>query len=141
MPVAIVVLPETIPAIYSEKTESALLDRLRNLKGAHNFQTRREAVDWLRSLALPSGWFIDVDAAKTFTQQCRDETPMTPEELATIREKVGMTRADFATALGYGGNSNTRHKHVHELEAGKKAIMPEKAQRARALYVAETAST
>jgi hypothetical protein len=36
--------------------------------------------------------------------------------VATARKALGMGRAQFATALGMGGNDNTRHKSIHDIE-------------------------
>lgn len=47
---------------------------------------------------------------------------MTPVVFATIRQQLGLTRAQFARALGYTGNDNTCHKQIWEMENGKKPI-------------------
>lgn len=59
-------------------------------------------------------------------------------ELRSIREALGMTRAEFAEALGFKGNDNTRHKQIFEMESGAKPIMSERARAARALAADKT---
>ena len=140
MPVAIVVLPDTIPAIFSETDDARLVARLATLKGAPALADVADARAWLASLVLPSGWFADEAAARAFVAQCKAPETMTPSVFAHIREESGMTREAFGAALGYAGNSNTRHKQVLQMERGEKPILAEKAVRARAI-AAESAIT
>jgi 2-methylcitrate dehydratase PrpD len=60
--------------------------------------------------------------------------------LRSIRELLGMSRADFAAAIGFEGNSNTAHKQIFEMESETKKIMPARALAARALYAAYLAT-
>lgn len=141
MPVAIVVLPDTIPAIFSETDDARLVARLGTLKGAPALADVADARAWLASLALPSGWFADEAAARAFVAQCKAPETMTPSVFAHIREESGMTREAFGAALGYAGNSNTRHKQVLQMERGEKPILAEKAVRARAIAIEALIST
>lgn len=137
MPTAIVILPGAIPGIYEERTNDLLLARLRKLKPAPKLDDIAAAKTWLRTLPLPSGWFASAAEAKAFADQCAAERarPMTGGELREIRETLGLTREAFAEDLGFTGNSNTAHKQIYEMENGAKPIMPERALRARALFV------
>jgi hypothetical protein len=133
MPVVIVVLPEALPAILVEATDDALLARIASLRGAPTFEAPDKARAWLATLPLPSGWFASEADAGAFVSQCKTPQAMTPKELAAIRSATGLSRDAFAKAIGYAGNSNTRHKQIFDMENGKKAIMPDKALRVRAL--------
>ena len=42
---------------------------------------------------------------------------MTPTEIKTAREALGLTQAQIATLLGYGGQSR-----IAEIEGGKKGV-------------------
>lgn len=139
MPVAIVVLDDgTIPAIYVEKTDALLAARLATLNAAEEIEDPRTARLWLSSLPEPSGWFENVEEAKAFVARTRRPSTMEGAELRKIREALGMTRAEFAEALGFKGNENTRHKQIFEMENGAKPIMSERARAARALAAGTT---
>ena len=48
---------------------------------------------------------------------------MTPSELRSIREKCGLTQADFALALGYRNHDRPGlRQQVNDMEAGRKSI-------------------
>ncbi|MCF3935023.1 hypothetical protein L1787_16585 [Acuticoccus sp. M5D2P5] len=134
MPIAIVFREDgSIPAIYSEKTDALLAARLGELPGAPEKADAKTLRAWLYTLPEPSGWFASVDEARSLLARSRQEPAMQKDELRHIRETLGMTRAEFADALGFKGNDNTRHKQVFEMESGSKPIMPERARRARSL--------
>ncbi|GAA6192562.1 hypothetical protein [Phaeobacter sp. NW0010-22] len=38
------------------------------------------------------------------------------EEIRNVYEALGVSREEFATVLGYGGNSNTLHKQIIKIE-------------------------
>ncbi|WP_299686650.1 hypothetical protein [uncultured Tateyamaria sp.] len=118
MPVAIVMSNgSAIPAVLSENTESALLDALRNLSDAPALKTAHEARQWLQSLPAPSGWFGSPTEARAHVQRMHEPVPApSGDEVRHARESLSMSRADFATALGFGGNTNTRHKLMHDIE-------------------------
>lgn len=59
---------------------------------------------------------------------------MSGDEMKGIREALKMSRADFAAAIGFKGNPNTRNKDIFDMEIGKKPIMPVRARNARALF-------
>ncbi|MEP3635220.1 MAG: hypothetical protein ABJM82_16175 [Shimia thalassica] len=40
---------------------------------------------------------------------------------------------DFAEAIGYAGNPNTRHKTIWEIENGEKSLRPDAVRALRAL--------
>ena len=132
MPVAIVVLEDQLPAILRERTERGLLAALDQLVDAPHIESSAEAIEWLSTLAYPSGWFHSIAAAKAHIEGNPEHT-MDGTELKNIRTKIGETRANFALKLGYRGNENTRHKQIFELETNKKPIMPDRADKARAL--------
>lgn len=137
MPIAIVVQTDgTIPAVLEEATEPQLLDRLRGLARAPALASIGDAREWLAALPPPSGWFLSTAEAQAHVERFRREEEMAPTELAAIRDRVGMTRVQFAQALGYTGNDNTCHKQVWEMEQGKKPISAAKARIARALLAA-----
>jgi hypothetical protein len=47
---------------------------------------------------------------------------MKPEELTAIRVRFGLTKREFAYALGYSGNRNTLHLMMDRYESGRKPI-------------------
>ena len=54
---------------------------------------------------------------------------MTPDELRSIRERLGLYQADFALALGY--RNHTRQglrQQVNDMEGGRKSITPQVAR-------------
>ncbi|WP_146620007.1 hypothetical protein [Acuticoccus sediminis] len=135
MPVAIVFHDDgTVPALFSEKSDKLLAARIGALPGAPPNADIASLRAWLASLPDPSGWFGSVEEAKAYVARVRAEHVMGKDELRSIREATGLSRAAFGEALGFGGNDNTRHKQVFEMESGAKPIMPERARRARALF-------
>ncbi len=118
MPVAIVVSEgNAIPAIFAEDTERALLEALRDIDRAPELKSANAAREWLQALPQPSGWFATAAEASAHVQRIHRPVPApTGQEVRTARESLGMSRAEFATALGFGGNDNTRHKLVHDIE-------------------------
>lgn len=51
-----------------------------------------------------------------------DEDAMTGAELAEIRQRFGMTPAQFGSMLGYTGNRNTLDLLIRRYESGAKVI-------------------
>lgn len=125
MPVAIAVLPDgIIPAIYSEKSNDQLLERLRTIKDAPKLQTVAEAQNWLATLQEPSGWFETAELAHLYTSRMRQEVQFSGPFVAQAREALGedgkpMSRAQFGALIGIGGKDNTRHKTVFDAERDK----------------------
>lgn len=60
---------------------------------------------------------------------------MTGDDMRTIRAGLGLTRVQFARAIGYRGNDDTCQKSVEEYEKEKREIPPWIATRVRALDV------
>jgi hypothetical protein len=118
MPIAIVLSTQgAVPAILAEDTAEDLVARLAALKEAPEFKDQAEARLWLQGLPAPSGWFHTVEEAKAHVQRMQEPAPMLAgATVATARKALGMGRAQFATALGMGGNDNTRHKSIHDIE-------------------------
>lgn len=135
MPVAIVISDDgAIPAILMEKSDALLVERLSTLQGAPELHGPADARKWLFGLPEPSGWFASVDEAHAYLDRVRKPpSDMTGAEMKQIRTGLGMTRAEFAAALGFGGSDSTKHNHVFKMESGSKPIMQERARAARAL--------
>lgn len=136
MPVAILFNAQNItPRIFSEDTDDALLERLNALGEAPPLSSVEDAELWLESLLSPSGWFSSIAAAQAhLSRVLSEEAPdMTGAEVREAREGMGLTRAAFALKLGYGGNDNTRHKAIFEVEIGKKPLNIERCLKLRAL--------
>ncbi|MEP3778559.1 MAG: helix-turn-helix transcriptional regulator [Shimia thalassica] len=53
--------------------------------------------------------------------------------VSEARDALSMSRADFAEAIGYAGNPNTRHKTIWEIEKGEKSLRPDAVRALRAL--------
>lgn len=143
MPVAIIVSEnDAIPAIFAEDTSRALLDALKRLSEAPALKTEHEARLWLQSLPAPSGWFGSTQEAKLHVQRIHQDVPILPgAEVARARQALGLGRAEFAKKLGIGGNDNTRHKTIFDIEreainksSGKPRVLnPNAVQRLKAL--------
>jgi transcriptional regulator with XRE-family HTH domain len=59
---------------------------------------------------------------------------VTPSDLRTARETLGMSQADFAIALGYRNHDRQGlRQQVNDMEAGRKAITPQTARLAEML--------
>lgn len=139
MPLAVVFSHgNAVPAVISEPTDDAMLRALEALQDAPTLPDTHAARMWLLSQPVPSGLYDNPTEAKASIAQFLALDPeMSGDEMQSIRKGLGLSRAAFATLLGFGGNDNTRHKHVFDMENGKKTIMPEKARRARAIAAAD----
>lgn len=137
MKLAIVVTAEmnAIPAIFYGDTVADLLAQIRPLAGTPALQDEEAARAWLATLPEPSGLFLSEEEAKAHLARIRDARPadISPDDVQAVRAKLKMTRADFAEALGIGGNSNTRHKVMWEFETGKKPVSLVLARKIRSL--------
>lgn len=71
MPVAVAVFSDTIPGIWVEDSDSALLERLKDLPAAPELTTLGSAQKWLATLPAPSGWYDSISQAKAATDQMR----------------------------------------------------------------------
>ena len=132
--VAIVVSKgDTVPAIFCEETLAALLARLNTLKAAPSMSGVGEARKWLAPLPAPSGWFLSMDEAHAFVDRMKRSQDVTATEVQNARELLGLSRAAFATRIGFGGNDNTRHKTIFEIENGKKRLNSERTRELRAV--------
>ncbi|AUQ92777.1 putative transcriptional regulator (plasmid) [Phaeobacter inhibens] len=126
----------TIPAIIQEATAADLVKALDGLKEAPTLQTEEQAREWLQTLPMPSGWFETISEAKAHLARWKEPTPLlTKEQVRAAREDLGMSQADFAAAVGIGGNPDTRRRYMVGVERGE--IQP-KTNAARALSVDAT---
>lgn len=118
MPVAIVMSQEgAIPAIIMQDTATDLVKDLAGLVEAPALQDENAARIWLQSMPAPSGWFNTVEEARAHVQRIHQAAnPLPGALIQEARKALNMGRAEFATALGYGGNDNTRHKAIFEIE-------------------------
>ena len=120
MPVAIAVFKDdTVPAILSAPTEVELIASISSLAKAPNVATKEQAIAWLLSLPSPSGWFDSVDQAKARVAQHSQPLEVTSEQIKSARKALGLSQAEFARALGVGGNDNTLKTTTFNLEKGK----------------------
>ena len=141
MPIAIIIAPDNIvPAIVAEETPAALVTRLRGFVFAPGLPDEQAARLWLQTLPEPSGWFADVAEARAhLARAASGAQDMTGSEVAEAREVLGLTRAELASAIGFGGNDNTRHKHIWEVETGQRRLNPDATRRLRALVAQRVA--
>lgn len=118
MPIAIVMsLQNAIPAILAEDTAQELVARLQGLQEAPELADEAAARIWLQSLPAPSGWFVSIEEAKAHVKRYHEAVPIIPgATIREAREALGMPRDAFAEALGIGGNPNTRHKTIFDIE-------------------------
>ena len=91
---------------------------------------------WLASLPGPSGWYETAGEAQAALARMQHEADMTPTQIAEARARLGLSGASFATAIDIGGNANTRHKRIFEIEIGKCLLNPTATRALRALLVA-----
>ena len=120
MPLAIVFTDNDImPSIWSEDTDEILLQRLNRIIFAPELTDVNSAREWLALLPEPSGWFATTQEAANYTARLKQEKRATAEDVTQAREKLGLSRADLAEAIGIGGHSNTRHKTIYDIEKGK----------------------
>lgn len=137
MPIAIVLLPSgIIPGIFSDDDASRLLATLRGLSGAPVLPDVATARAWLLSLPEPSGWFDTTAEATAHLDRLQaDEPPMNGADVLAAREALGLGRAEFAEAIGFVGNPNTRNKTIWQIETGQdgKVLGPKPARRLRAI--------
>lgn len=133
MPIAIVFADNDImPSIWREKTEALLLESLKDIGFAPELLDVNSAREWLTTLPEPSGWFATAQEAANYIDRLKRENCATAKEVSSAREKLGLSRADFAEAIGIGGNSNTRHKTIYEIEKGKFLLSASASRRLRA---------
>lgn len=118
MPVAIVMSQEgAIPALLMEDTADALVKALAGLAEAPALEGEDAARIWLQGLPAPSGWFNTPAEASAHVKRIHQPAPiLSGRTVQEAREALGMSRAAFASALGIGGNDNTRHKSIFEIE-------------------------
>ncbi|MFC0159559.1 hypothetical protein [Mameliella alba] len=123
MSVAIVLSAEgQLPDLFVEDTTEMLLARLQGLAEAPAISDIHAARLWLTGLPEPSGWFNTVPEALAYTERLKRQARAGAEEVATARQTLRLSRADFAACLGIGGNPNTRHKFNFEVENGQKKL-------------------
>lgn len=124
-----------MPSIFHAEAMSDLLDQLRAVRGAPDLPDEAAAREWLATLHEPSGLFLSMAEAKAHLARVREarSADLTPEDVQGIRDELKMSRADFADAIGFGGNTNTRHKLIWEVENGRKPITQVMASKIRAL--------
>jgi DNA-binding XRE family transcriptional regulator len=138
MPIAIAIGPGgIIPAILQQDRADNLLAQLRGMVFAPTLADVDAARVWLTSQPEPSGWYETAAEVQAVLARMQRESDMTPEQIAEARTRLGMSRADLALAIGIGGNSNTRHKRIFDIEAGKGLLNPSATRALRALLVAQ----
>lgn len=49
---------------------------------------------------------------------------MTPADLTAIRKRLGLSTYEFGRAMGYAGTRQTVKTQVHDMEHGRRPIMP-----------------
>jgi DNA-binding XRE family transcriptional regulator len=140
MPVAILISQgEVVPAVLVEKNADSLLQTLNALATTPALETVTEARVWLMEQPDPSGWFDSMSEANAYFDRLDQSPNFAPDDVKEARAILGLTRENFAEKLGYGGNSNTRHKTIFDIEKGRNSKGDEKklnvngARRLRAL--------
>lgn len=134
MPIAIVFTgADVVPGIFKRDTDAGLLMDLAGIKGAPIIADIVAAKEWLVSLPEPSGWFDTVAEALAHTERLKHEARAGGDEVRAARDALGKSRADFATLVGVGGNDNTRHKYMFEVEKGTKQLSVQATRSMRAI--------
>jgi len=137
MPIAIVMSENgTIPAVLAQSTAEALISALRCLEAAPALETAQDARNWLLRLPEPSGWYDTPEEAHARLDQMRQGPDFAPDEIKAARKALGLSQAEFASALGYGGNDNTRKGITFDMEKGKRRMNPEACRQLRRLLAA-----
>ena len=137
MPIAIAIdTGGVIPVIFQCDSAADLLAKRREMVFAPDLQDVDAARAWLTSLPGPSGWYETTGEAQAVLARMQYEADMTPTQIAEARARLGLSRASFATAIGIGGNGNTRHKRIFWIEIGKVQLNPSATRALRALLVA-----
>lgn len=118
MPVAIIMPQEgAIPALLMEDTAIDLVKALAGLSEAPPLEGEDAARIWIQGLPAPSGWFNTLAEASAHVKRIHQPPPiLSGRAVQEAREALGMSRAVFASALGMGGNDNTRHKSIFDIE-------------------------
>lgn len=121
MPIALVFTKGgAIPAVLQEDTADALVKALGGLQEAPALKNEEEARIWLQQLPMPSGWFASIEEARAHLKRWKEETPpLTKEEVQEARKNLGMSQTEFATAIGIGGNPDTRRRFITAVEKGE----------------------
>ncbi|MFS4580347.1 hypothetical protein [Phaeobacter sp. C3_T13_0] len=121
MPVAIVMSQKgAIPAIIMQDTAAKLVEALAALVEAPVLKDEDAARIWLQGMPAPSGWFKTVEEARAHVKRMHNSVPtMYGDVVKDARKSLGLSCADFAAALGYNGNHNTRGKTMNDIEHGK----------------------
>lgn len=121
MPIAIVFSANgAIPAVLQEDNSKALVAALNGLAEAPELTNEEAARVWLKSLAMPSGWFASVAEARAELARWKEETPpLTKEQVKAARNALGMSQAAFADAIGIGGKTETQRRFLTAVEKGE----------------------
>lgn len=134
MPVAIVYTgPDVIPGVFTDDDPEALRKVITGLPAAPNLPDVVSARLWLAGLPEPSGWFETAAEAFAHTERLKAQARATASEVVAARDNLGLSRAAFADRIGIGGNDNTRHKFIFEVEKGKKELSVAATRAMRAL--------
>jgi len=133
MPVIIIIREDVIPAILMEETESKMLNALNGLADTPHLASIQDAKEWLAQFQQPSGWYDSPALAKAEIARLKDGERLSGVFVREARELLGLSRAAFATAIGYGGNDNTRHKTMFQVEGGEKSLSPQASRILRGL--------
>lgn len=135
MPIAIVFTgADVVPGIFKRDTDADLLKDLAGLQGAPALRDVVAAKEWLVSLPEPSGWFDTAKEALAHTERLKDQARAGGDEVKAARAALGgLGRDKFADLVGIGGNKNTRHKFIYEVEIGKTLLSIHATRSMRAL--------
>ena len=137
MPIAIVFSNNgAIPAVLQENSSKALVEALNGLAEAPALNNEEAARVWLKSLAMPSGWFASIAEARAELDRWKEETPpLTKDQVKDARLALGLSQAAFAVAIGIGGNPDTQRRFITAVEKGE---IQKKSGTARVLSVDAT---
>ncbi|EBA18416.1 hypothetical protein RSK20926_11874 [Roseobacter sp. SK209-2-6] len=121
MPIAIIISHEDIaPAILQEDKAADLLKAINALTVTPDLGNEDSARLWLQEQPAPSGWFNTLEEAQAHVRRCHNPVPILPGKvIQRTREAMGMTRAEFARALGIGKTDKNRHTEIFNIEIEK----------------------
>jgi len=121
MPVAVILAENTAPAILEEASDAALFDAVCELAVVPDSAKADQASlqDWINTLPLPSGWFVDAAEAKAF--QKRMQIEQDAKLIKSAIKHLDLTQRELTAALGLADAQNDGSQ-VRKMLAAKQGL-------------------